>query len=229
MINLKRFPLKKTLIDKLAEYGLQNIPLDSCFYLHFSSGEEVLREGLPISWFYIITNGRAKVCRTDPNGKSLILCYYISDGMIGEIELMTKQEICTSTVMAITDFECIAIDYQNCMEELKTNTFFLNKIGVALAEKLSRSSDNFTSSALCTGEQRLCSYILQTSHHNIFNDILADVSCSIGLSYRHLFRLLTQLCEDKILDKRNSGYYILNRKELERRSHTFTDLFDVPK
>lgn len=217
---MKKFPLKKTHIDKLAEYGLQNIPFDACFYLHFSPGEEVLRESLPISWLYIVTDGRAKVCRTDPNGKSLILCYYISDGMIGEVELMTKQEFCTSTVMAITDFECIAINYQNCMEELKTNTFFLNKIGIALARKLSRSSDSFTSSALCTGEQRLCSYILQTSHHNLFNDILADVSCSVGLSYRHLFRLLARLCEHRILDKRKSGYYIIDREELERRSHT---------
>ena len=228
MINLKKFPLKKTHIAKLAEYGLQNIPLDTCFLLHFSSGEEVIRDNSPISWLYIITDGRAKVCRTDPNGKSLILCYYVSEGMIGEVELMTNQGFSTSAIMAITDFECIAINYENCKEELKTNIFFLNKIGIDLAGKLSRSSDSFTSSALCTGEQRLCSYILQTSHHNLFNDILADVSCSVGLSYRHLFRLLARLCKDGILDKRKSGYYIFNREELVRRSNTFTDLLDVP-
>lgn len=217
---MKKIPLKKKHIDKLGEYGLQNIPLDACSCLHFSSGEKVLREGTPIFWIYIIVNGRAKVCRTAPNGKSLILCYYISDGIIGEIELMTKQEIATSSVVAITSFECITINYQNCIKELKNNNFFLNKLGIELAGKLSRSADSFTSSALYTGEQRLCTYILQTSHHNLFRDILTDVSCSVGLSYRHLFRLLKQLCDEGILDKRNSGYYIVNPAELARRSHS---------
>ncbi len=221
---MKKLSLKKEHMVKLAEYGLKNIPLEACSCMRFSSGEEVLREGIPIFWLAIIVDGRAKVCRTAPNGKSLILCYNISCGMIGEVELMTRQELAASSIIAITDFECIAINYENCITELKTNITFLNKLGIELAEKLYKSADSFTSSSLYTGEQRLCTYILQTSHRNLFSDILTDVSCSVGLSYRHMFRLLGQLCEDKVLDKRDSGYYILNRRELIRRSHTETDL-----
>lgn len=226
---MKKVPLTKEHITKLAEYGLQNITLDTCFSLHFSSGEEILQEGSPISWLYIIVDGKAKVCRTTPNGKSLILCYYISYGMIGELELMTRQETASCSIVAITDFECIAVNYQSCIEELKTNVFFLNKVGKYLAQKLSQSSDNFTSSALHTGEQRLCSYILQTSHRNLFSDILTDVSSSVGLSYRHMFRLLGQLCEDGVLEKRESGYYILNYEELAKRSQTVDTLLVISK
>lgn len=221
---MKKLPLKKENIARLAEYGLQNIPADACFRLCFLPGEEVLREGTPISWLFIVVSGRAKVCRTASNGKSLILCYYISDGMIGEVELMIRQELAISSIIAITDFECIAVNYKNCIAELKNNIGFLNKVGVELAEKLARSTEDFTSSALYTGEQRLCAYILQTSHHNLFSDILTDVSCLVGLSYRHMFRLLGQLCEDGVLDKRESGYYILNRKELVRRSHNTAEI-----
>ncbi|WP_415067452.1 cyclic nucleotide-binding domain-containing protein [Lacrimispora sp.] len=216
-------------MDKLAEYGLQNIPLEACSCLRFSSGEEVLREGTPIFWLFLVVDGRAKICRTAPNGKSLIICYYISSGMIGEVELMTRQENAVSSVIAITDFECIVINYQNCLTELKTNILFLNRLGIELAEKLHESTESFTSSALYTGEQRLCTYILQNSHHGLFNDILTDVSCSVGMSYRHMFRLLGQLCEDGVLDKRESGYYILNRRELMRRSHTAEDSPDIVK
>ncbi len=226
---MKKLPLKKEHIDKLAEYGLQNIPSDVCSCMRFSSGEEVLREGSPIFWLFIVVDGRAKVCRTAPNGKSLILCYYISSGMIGEVELMTRQEIAASSVIAITGFECIVINDQNCLTELKTNISFLNKLGTELAEKLFKSAESFTSSSLYTGEQRLCTYILQTSHRGLFSDILTDVSCSVGMSYRHMFRLLGQLCEAGILDKRESGYYILNRKELIRRSHTAADSADIVK
>lgn len=222
---MKRLPLKKEHAACLAEYGLKKMPLDACCCLRFSAGEEVLREGQPIGWLSIIVDGNAKVCRTAPNGKSLILCYNISRGLIGEVELMTGQVNATCSVKAVTDLEFIAVSYQNCLAELKTNVVFLNRLGTELAEKLTRSSDNFTSNALCTGEQRLCAYILQNSHRGFFRDTLTDVSCSVGMSYRHMFRLLGQLCEEGVLEKRESGYFISDRKGLERRSHTAAELY----
>lgn len=222
---MKRLPLKKEHTACLAEYGLQNMPLSACCCLRFAAGEEVLREGQPIGWLSIIVDGNAKVCRTAPNGKSLILCYNISRGMIGEIELMTRQMNATCSVKAVTDFECVAVTYQNCLAELKTNLVFLNKLGTELAEKLTASSDSFTSIALCTGEQRLCAYLIQNSHRGLFRDTLTDVSCSVGMSYRHMFRLLGQLCKEGILEKRESGYFILDQGELARRSHTAAELY----
>lgn len=222
---MKRLPLKKEHITRLAEYGLEKIPLSACCCQRFLAGEEVLREGQPIGWLSIVMDGNVKVCRTAPNGKSLILCYHISHGMIGEIELMTRQVNAASSVKAVTDFECIAVSYKDCLAELKTNIYFLNKLGTELAKKLTASSDNFTSIALCTGEQRLCAYILQNSHHSLFCDTLSDVSCSVGMSYRHLFRLLGQLCDQGILDKRDSGYYILDPGQLAQRSHTAAELY----
>lgn len=222
---MKRLPLKKEHIARLTEYGLQKIPLSACCCQRFAAGEEILREGQPIGWLSIVIEGNVKVCRTAPNGKSLILCYHISHGMIGEVELMTRQANATTSVKAVTDFECIAISYQICLEELKTNILFLNKLGKELAEKLTTSSDNFTSTALCTGEQRLCAYILQNSRYGLFCDTLTDVSCSVGMSYRHMFRLLGLLCKEGILEKRESGYYILDRNRLAQRSHAATELY----
>ena len=186
MTKLKRLPLKKEHTACLAEYGLQNVPISACCCLRFAAGEDVLREGHPIGWIAIVVEGNAKVCRTAPNGKSLILCYNISHGLIGEIELMTRQVNATSSVKAVTELECVAVSYQNCLAELKTNLVFLNKLGTELAEKLTASSDNFTSTALCTGEQRLCAYVIQNSHRGLFCDTLTDVSCSGGMSYRHM-------------------------------------------
>ena len=216
---MKKLPIHSIHREKLREYGLSDVPPDSCACLHFSSGEELLRAGEPIFWIFFAISGNAKVCNTAPNGKSLILCYYISQGMMGEVELMTRNETSTTTVVAVTDFECVAVSYHTCIAELKSNAIFLNKIGTALAEKLLTSSENYTLAALCSGEQRLCSYILQTSPHNLFRDSLTDVSSSVGLSYRHMFRLLGQLCQEQVLEKRDSGYYILNPGELARRSH----------
>ena len=175
---------------------------------------------MPLTWLGIIVCGKAKICSTAPNGRNLVLCYYISEGIIGDLELMTGLKTATTTIAAITDFECITISLSIHSAALKSNTAFLNKVGNELALKLLRSSASFVSSSLYSGEERLCAYILQTSHNNMFSDILSDVSCSVGMSYRHMFRLLNQLCAQGILEKHGYGYLILDRDALIRRSES---------
>ena len=77
------------------------------------------------------------------------------------------------------------------------------------------------SASLYSGEERLCAYILQTSHNGIFSDILTDTACSVGMSYRHMFRLLNHLCEDGVLEKRENGYRILDRESLAEKATEF--------
>lgn len=210
--------LKNEHLKRLEGYDIKNMILDAGLCLRFKAGETIFNEGMPISYFLIVVKGRAKVCTIAKNGKDLVLCYYISDGIIGDIELMTNASIAATSVIAITDFECIALPYKEYAVDLKNNLAFLNRLGSELSIKLLYSSKNYVFTALYSGEERLCSYILESSHNNVFNDVLTDVSSSIGMSYRHMFRLLNQLCTDRILDKKDNGYLILDRDELIRRS-----------
>lgn len=211
-------PLKKEHLNKLEGYGISNMPLDACLCLRFEAGETILHEGMPIMYLMFVVTGKVKICSTAKNGKDLVLCYYISDGIIGDLELMTDTYDATAGIIAITDFECIALPYQKYAIDLKNNLAFLKRLGSELSMKLLRISKNYVFTTLHSGEERLCSYILQASHNAIFNEILTDVSCSIGMSYRHMFRLLNQLCTEGVLDKRDNGYIIVNREELLRRA-----------
>lgn len=211
-------PLTKEHICKLTEYGIENIPPESCLCQYYEAGETIQQEGMPILYFSMVMRGRAKVCATAPNGKNLVLCYYVLDGVIGDIELMTDNYTATATIIAITDFECLAIPYHRNAARLKSNLLFMNLLGQTLARKLLVSSNNFAAAALYTGEERLCSYILQSSPNGIFNDILTDTACSIGMSYRHMFRILNQLCRDGLLEKQVCGYRILDREGMAGRA-----------
>lgn len=204
--------------EKLDGYGLENIPRDCFRHFYFEAGEDIVREREQLSWILFTISGTAKVCRMSANGKHLILCYYISEGILGEIELLMERKTAATTVRAISPFEALAVSYERCAAELKTNTVFLNKIGRTTAEKLLDSDENFMLSALCTGEQRLCTYILRNSHAGRFCDMLADVSSTIGVSYRHLGRMLRQLCADGVLERRTDGYFVKNYKALFDRS-----------
>lgn len=214
---MNRIPLTKEHLTILSEYDIDYSALDSCICLKYKAGEIILKEGDPITYLMIVVMGKAKVCSMARNGKDLVLSYYISNGIIGDIELMTNSYTSEISISAITDFECIALPYEKNAVLLRNNLAFVNRIGCELSLKLLRSSKNHVRSALYSGEERLCSYILENAHNNIFSDTLTNVSCSVGMSYRHMLRLLNQLCEDKILDKRKNGYLIVNPKKLKQR------------
>ena len=112
---------------KLLEYGLQDIGFDFCECLHFDAGEKIMEQGMPITWLGIVVSGSAKACSMTANGKNLVLCYYVSEGMVGDIEFMAQMETVTATLIALTDFECIMIPYNQYVKDLTTNVNFLNK------------------------------------------------------------------------------------------------------
>lgn len=206
-------PLKREHLDKLSEYDI--FP-DHAICQYYQPGETILREGASMEQLLIVMTGTAKICATASNGRDLVLCYYLSEGLVGDIELMTDDYEAATTIIAITDFECIALPYRIYAAGLKSNLTFLNKMGRMLSVKLLQSSKSFVSTALHSGEERLCSYILQASHNDVFSESLTDVAGLIGISYRHLFRILNQLCNKGVLVKTSSGYRIVNRGELER-------------
>ena len=213
---MEKIAATKRHLEKLKRYGLENIEPGSINCYLFSSGEFIVRQEDEIEGLRVITKGKAKACRTSPNGKNLIFCYYVQDGIIGEIELITGVVKTENNIIAVGEVECLIIDDRVIKEELKTNIKFLTSIGEELSKKMLKVADNFVSSALLGGEQRLCSYILQNSTDNYFYDTLTDVSYSISMSYRHMFRLLKQLCKEKILKKEKRGYTILDKKQLKK-------------
>lgn len=108
----------------------------------------------------------AWVCISAENGRSLILCSYVSSGILGDIELMLDEKTAATTVIAVSEF----------------------------------------------------SYILATEHNGVFREYLTDAAQSIGVSYRHVFRIIRRLCEAGILEKTGTGLRILDRGQLQKKS-----------
>lgn len=198
----------------LEKYGLEKLSSKRYQIVKFQEKECIVREGDSFSWFGILLEGRANICKSSADGKNLILAYYIEEGFIGELELLTNQSMITTTVMAQSDVSCIRFDRMTILQEFQTNLTFAQELARNMAVKLSTSSDNYVSSSLCTGEQRLCNYLLQASVNGVFREMLTEVSCSIGLSYRHMLRLMEHLCKEQIVEKRVDGYYILEKQKL---------------
>ena len=95
--------------EVLAEYGLEGLDLSGAVLLQFERCEWFLREGDAIEYLYFMLSGRAKVCNSDVSGRNLVLCYYVSKGTLGDIELMMGRLEAISSVQAVTPVTCIGL------------------------------------------------------------------------------------------------------------------------
>ncbi|WP_313524612.1 cyclic nucleotide-binding domain-containing protein [Anaerotignum sp.] len=198
----------------LKEFGLDCNHLKDCAICSFESGEVILNQGNEVEYLFIVLRGKIKVCMLAPNGKDLTLCYYISSGILGDVEFVQENKFASATSIAAFACDCIRIPVNLNREYLIHNITFLNQLASGLSTKLLNSSFAHITSALYSGEERLCSYILMAEHNQMFTEILSDVSKSIGISYRHLFRLLNDMCERGVLKKSASGFIVLDRQYL---------------
>lgn len=198
----------------LKEYRLNESELIGCTCCYFDAGEYVLQQGFPAENIYLVISGTTKIYMNARNGKNLILCYYISQGILGDIELMLGDYIALASSVAESPLVCLSIPISSNTNYLKNNAFFLNRLAEGLSQKLATSSYDRASSALYTSEERLCTYILRAEHGGLFSDVLTNVSQSVGISYRHMFRIINKLCDEGIMKKTKSGYRILDRNYL---------------
>lgn len=225
---MERFELTKRQLQKLKEYGLEDFPVEELKGLKFSAGEMFIREGMDVEYLLVALRGKAKVCRASIDGKELVLSYYVSEGILGDVELLADDRRAKNYVIAATDFYCIALPLNSNRKALMDNHQFIICMGRELANKLNRSDERYFATALYSAEKRLCSYILQAEKDNQFNVVLTEVAATVGISYRHLHRLMHQLCEEGILKKSGSrGYEIADRSGLVNR--VYDEAFDQDK
>lgn len=201
----------------LQSYGVEFEKLMNCAARTYGFGERLVSEGLPNKFLFLVTAGRAKVGVSAPNGKNIILCFYISAGLMGEVEYFSGSEVGSTTVTALEHLRCILIPIRENKAYLDSNLAFTRVAAAALADKLLQRANNVIENTLYTAEMRLCRYIFNASEGDHFRDVMMDVAYSVGISYRHLYRMMGVLCRDGILQKDPTGYRICDRARLQER------------
>ena len=211
---MQREPLGAEHARRLSRYGITGVDLGGARLVRFAAGETLLREGMPIEELLFIVSGRAKVSAAAANGRDLLLCYYVSEGILGDIELLTGARTASTTVRAVTEFVCVGLPYAAYAETLLSKLPFVRRVAQGLAEKLLDSSRANANNALHAGKQRLAAHILRSAAGNTFSEPLTDAARATGMSYRHLVRLLGALRAEGLLKKAGRGYRIIDADAL---------------
>lgn len=221
MIILIKEKIKEEQMEVLYSYGMENCKLEHLVQVTYESGEFLCMEGYDMKYLLVLLDGKAKVSITTADGKVLLLCFYMSGGIFGDVELMMDTPETKSNVQAVTQVTCIGIPLDTNKERLRKDLKFMNYVAGSLARKLDRCSKNSAFTILHTLESRLCSYMLLASEQGIFQEKLTEVAELLGTSYRHLLRTIEQLCRQAILKKEKNGYRIMEMQIMKQRGDEY--------
>jgi CRP-like cAMP-binding protein len=189
----------------------------------FQKGEYICKTDERLEYLFFFVEGRAKVYSTLSNGKSLLLCFYKSFKVLGDVECL-YYETANSNVQIIEDTYCIGISFHNIRQFARDDSKFLRYVCDSLGEKLIRLSKYSSINLLYPLENRLASYILADTSNAmnageksiIFEGNLSEVAELLGTSYRHLLRTLNNLCTQRLIKKNLQVYEILDLEKLRK-------------
>lgn len=204
-------------LDKL--FGL-NL-LNEMSLVSFSPKEYLCQQEEEMTDLLFLVHGHCKVSNTLPNGKSLLLSFYMPFKMMGDAEFI-KGDKALSTVQAISEVYCLALPMDEARKLLAKDYKFLSYLCETLSVKLGNIGKNSSINLLYPLENRLASYINAvavmeqgpTKGYLIFDENLTLLSELLGTSYRHLLRTLNGLCAKEVLKKEKNYYRVINQEGL---------------
>ena len=190
--------------------------------LKFDKHEYLSREDEELEYLQFFVKGKAKVFKTLPNGRNLLLAFYKPIRVIGDIEIV-KNQSATGTIQALSTCYCLAIPMEKARLELTKDRKFLKFTCESLAEKLAAVSMNSSINLLYPLENRLSSYINESlsyeeNEKNLYIDLdenLINIADLLGSSYRHLLRTFNSLCKKGVLEKEGGKYKVINKTLLK--------------
>ncbi len=204
--------------------------IDKAELFSFSKNEIIITQGYPSDYLYMLVRGEITLFSlTEDNGRYISLGSIKPFHFIGEMASLQNDEP-FNNVQASSAVYCLALSYQKYRQQLLDDPKFLRMIISLLTDRCEILNNNIISYQNDSTKQRLATLILLNSLNNVLNVNLRYCSDAIGCSYRHCIRMINDLCQNNILEKKNKKYHIINRKALEQMSSTtyFSDQ-DIPK
>ncbi|MBN2794208.1 MAG: cyclic nucleotide-binding domain-containing protein [Clostridia bacterium] len=190
--------------------------------------EMLLNTGDLMKDFYFVVEGKVKIFLTLENGKSLLLRIVHPLTELGSVELLQEQKIVSSNVQALHQCKVIKIPFKALEEHAKEDLVFYKYIIRQLSRKLHNCSNTASINATYPFKSRLASYLISTATpidadtiDEIRFEHLTDLATFLGTSYRHLNRVVQELCDEKIIQKNKNSFTIINYEQLKTLSGGF--------
>ncbi len=207
---LQRYLDKAQLTDI---FDKNNMPTIELFF--FEKNEYLIKEGQTSKYLYFLVDGECKCFSFTQNGQNVSFGGTKSFRMFGEVASIWGKEP-TSSVQAVKNSYCLAIDLDKHREQILNDNCFLRYLASVLADKIKMLDNTIASYTNSTVANRLASFILQNSIDDVFTCTLISCADIVGASYRHILRTMQSFCDDNLLRKEKKVYYIIDKPALQK-------------
>lgn len=192
----------------------------------FEKGERICTEGEELTQMYFLVKGKLKIFTVSAEGNSRLLRFKNPLDIVGDVEYLKRNRV-FNTVEAVTDGSVLGISYDDITRLAYDYPPFLQFLLHEVTHKFYTESNASTLNHLNSVETRLASYFLSTAttekstlfYQEMKTTNLKDIADLIGTSYRHLNRVIKDLCEQGILEKTGKRIYIKDHDLLRDRAH----------
>lgn len=203
----------------IEQYQLQNVLPQQLLALMslktFKKGDYVITQGEQPEYMYFLVEGRLKIFTASDEGKKLIIAFTQPFNVLGDIEFVQRKPY-LNTVEAITDGKMLALPISIIHEQGLQHSPFTSYLLDTLTGKFYANAYSSHFNLLHSVDVRFASYLLSITEETDDVSIhdIRDVADLIGTSYRHLNRIIRQLCEEGLIERAQRTIRILNREQL---------------
>lgn len=191
---------------------------DDVFLVKFARSEAIQNTGDSVDVLYFVVDGTVKVSSIQENGKSKLVCIVHPFDMLGDIEIFAEMDY-INDVVALSDTYCIGLSLEKYRDILLADPVFTKYMASTLAKIVLNNNETVSFNMLNSLETRVATYILLSAKNNSFKENLTHLAELMATSYRHLHRVLSGLCDKKILAKEGRIYKIIDEERLREMSN----------
>lgn len=201
----------------LARYPVEELfsfPVRDALYVHaIESGEYLFRYDDALNRLYFLVEGRSKSYVVHANGSVSLLAFSGPGTIMGDMELIGSIAD-DYLVQAVAPCIAIELDLRNCREQVLNDAKFLRLLARLFGNKLYRKDQHLSASQTLTTKQALAQFILLMQTGGIFSEPLTTTAQYLGVNYRHLQRVIAELCTSGILERLHRAYRICDTAAL---------------
>lgn len=179
----------------------------------FEQGESIYFTQDRCKYLHILVYGKVKIFLLNSEGNFMLLDFSKPYDFIGDIEFVRGKNICHN-VEAITECLLIAIPTSK-INEITISGELYRLLSQSIADKLIKTSKKFSQVILYPIKNRLVTCLIEISDKDKINNFKTqEVADFLGVTPRHVRRILSELYSENIIERKGDSMHILNKKLL---------------
>ena len=176
-----------------------------CRLFSYDVGELICEKDVNIQYLLFLVKGEAKIFTMLENGKVYLLRIEQAINVYGDLEVLFD-EAYSANVEAMDKCQCLAVPIGYIRRECLDSPEFLKYIISSLSTRLERITNMSTSNLLQSLKPKLASYLLafRVGSNSTVNITVSytEVAEHLGITYRHLSRVLKEMEEEGLINRR---------------------------